>query len=164
MRRFKLVPTIMSACVLAVSCAASPVDSQGMYTVAVTNRDNGCNLPNYTVGEMTSNIGVTVTQQGTSATVEVMGLTAVLLDLLLGSSTFSGTVDGNSLDLKALGTNPQTTGNCTFTYDAAIDTHLDGDVLTGEIHYTTATNGNPDCAPIADCVTVQDFNGTRPPT
>jgi hypothetical protein len=53
--------------------------------------------------------------------------------------------------------------DCTFTFNSEIHATIDGDVLTGEIDYLSATNGNPDCAAVASCRSLQNFNGTRPP-
>jgi hypothetical protein len=149
--------------VLAGGCGSDPANVEGQYTIDVTNRDNGCNLANWTVGNSAMNIGVTINQQGANATADVTGGTAVYLDLVLGSHTFSGTVDGADLDLVLAGTRAQTTGNCTYTYDATILATLTGDALAGRINYTPASNGHSDCASIDGCVTYQDFNGIRPP-
>src|SRR3954454_5998085 len=89
---------------LLAGCSTTPVDASGQYMAAVTNRDNGCMFANYTVGAMASGIMVTIEQQAATATAEVMGATALGLDLLLGSHAFTGTVDGNSLDLTIIGT------------------------------------------------------------
>ena len=148
---------------LLAACSTTPVDASGQYTIAVTNRDNGCTFSNYTVGAMSSGINVTIQQQASQANADVMGATAVLLDFALGSHTFSGAVDGSSLDLTIVGTRPTTTGNCTYTYNATIAASLNGDVLTGRIEYRAASNHNSDCGAIDGCLTYQDFNGTRPP-
>jgi hypothetical protein len=147
-----------------VGCG-SPVAVGGNYTVGVTNRDNGCMLANWTVGQMSSGIGVDITQSGSNATATITGATAILLDLSLGSHAFTGTVDGDTLDLKLLGTRPQTSGNCTWTLDGEIIATSTGELLTGRIDYTAATNGHPDCTTMGleGCVTYQDFNGSRPP-
>ncbi len=50
-----------------------------------------------------------------------------------------------------------------LTFNSEIRAVIDGDILTGQINYTSATNGNPDCAGITGCRSFQDFNGTRPP-
>jgi hypothetical protein len=144
-------------------CASGPVDAQGNYTVAVTNRDNGCNFQNWVVGKQSTGISVVITQQNANATADVQGLAVIGLDALLGGHTFTGKVNGNELDLSLQGTNATTTGNCTYTYNGMIAATLSGDTLTGRISYSAATNGNSDCASIQGCVTFQDFNGTRPP-
>jgi len=38
---------------------------------------------------------------------------------------------------------------------------LSGDTLDGQIDYTSATNGNPDCAGIESCDSFQELTGTR---
>jgi hypothetical protein len=148
---------------LGAGCGSDPADVSGSYTIAITNRDNGCMLGNWNVGDMTSGIPVVITQDGDNVTADVMGLAAIGLDAALASHAFTGTVDGNDLDMKIVGTRPQQSGNCTFTYNANLRGSISGDALTGRVDYTAATNGNSDCAPLDGCKSSQDFNGTRPP-
>lgn len=145
-----------------IGCS-DPADVAGDYTVALTNRENGCNFDNWTVGNTSSNIPVTITQAGTSMSATVGGGAALVLDLALGSHVYQGNVDGTHLNATIYGNNSTTSGNCTFTYNSTFDADSDGDFLTGEIRYTPATNGNPDCASIEGCVNRQEFNGSRPP-
>ena len=145
-------------------CGGDPVDATGSYSIAVTNRANGCEFDNWNEGDTASNIPVTVAQDGDEVTATVEGLTGGFLSLALGSNVFAGTVEGNDLSLTLFGTTSTNEGNCTYTINAVLDGTLEGDVLQGEIRYESATNGNPDCAAIEGCASVQDFNGTRPPT
>lgn len=148
---------------LVAGCGGDTVNAEGQYTINVTNKDNGCNFQNWTVGDSATNIGVTINQQGTSANADVMGVTRGYLDLVLGSHIFNGTVDGSDLDLKIAGTRSGTQGNCTLTIDAEMLATLNGDVLTGRINYHYRGNGNTDCAPYDGCTSFQEMNGTRPP-
>lgn len=153
--------------VLVGACGSDdPANVEGMYTVAVTNRDNGCNFANYTVGDTAQGIPVTIAQEGESVTVTVMGLTGGGLSLLIGSNIFSGTIAGTDFDLDLFGTRPQMQATCTFTYNAKIRGDIDGDAIAGRVEYRAATTTpqNPDCASIQGCLTFQEFNGTRPPT
>ena len=154
--------TLVAACL--IGCGSDPADVAGSYTIAVTNADNGCNFTDWTVGDTTEGIRVSITQDGASATAVVEGITGTFLTLALGSNQYNGDVDGNSLYLTLYGTTTATEGNCTFTYNSIIDAGISGDVLTGDIRYEAATVGNPDCAAIEGCVTLQHFNGTRPPS
>lgn len=147
---------------LCVGCSSSPANVAGDYTVAGTDRTNGCNFQNWMEGN-TFNADVTITQNGSSATATVNGAAGLALDLLLGTHTFTGSVDGNAIKLTATGTRANTSGNCTYTYNSEIDATLTGDTLTGKINYRAATNNNSDCATIQGCTSYQDFNGTRPP-
>lgn len=151
---------------LAACGSDEPANVEGNYTVAVSNRDNGCNFANYTVGDTQSGIPVMITQEGANVTATVMGLTGAGLNLALGSNVFSGTVDGDMLDLDLFGTRPQMQGTCTYTYNAKILGDVTRDTLTGRVNYSAATTtpSNPDCASIQGCLTFQEFNGTRPPT
>ena len=148
--------------VCAAACSTDNGNAAGDFTVSLTNRDNGCSIANWTVGA-SSNATVTLTQSDASITASVTGLGAVVLDLLVGGHVYTGRISGNSLDLNLFGSRTNTSGNCTFTYNSEIHAVLDGNVLTGQIDYITATNNNPDCAAIDDCRSFQDFNGTRPP-
>ncbi len=150
------------ACVLAVGCGED-ADVAGAYTITVTNRDNGCEFANWTVGNTAAGIPVSITQDGARVTATVEGGVGALLTLSLGANVYTGDVDGDALALTLYGTRSQSRGNCTFTNNSTLRATLDGDTLVGRIDYTTATNGNPDCAPVEGCVTFQDFNGTRPP-
>jgi hypothetical protein len=140
-----------------------PADVAGTYSVALTNRDNGCNLMNWTVGEQNSNIPVVIAQDGAEVTADVQAGAGFILDLALGSSIYAGEVEGNDLSLEIFGNRSQTQGNCTFTFNSDIEASVEGDTLTGVINYRAATVGNPDCAPLEGCVSFQEFNGTRPP-
>jgi hypothetical protein len=147
----------------AAGCASDPANIAGVYTVGVTNRDNGCNFANYTVGNMTPNVSVTIAQSGESVNADVTGGVGAVLDFAFGSSTFSGKIDGNQLNLTLEGTRVQQSGTCTFTYNGQILATANGDTMTGRINYTPATNGNSDCASVSGCLTYQEFNGSRPP-
>lgn len=148
---------------VAAAACGSDADVAGDYTIALTNRDNGCDFANWTVGETASNIPVLITQDGSNVTATVNGGAGIVLDLVLGARAYTGGVDGDDLFLELFGTRPQQSGDCTFTYNSVIDASIAGDVLTGRIEYRAATNDNPGCAAIEGCLSFQDFNGTRPP-
>jgi hypothetical protein len=145
------------------ACSSDPAQIAGDYTVGVTNRDNGCNFPNWTVGAMTAGVDVKIAESGSSVTADVTGGTGAVLDFAFGSSAFTGTIDGNQMSLTLEGTRVQQTGTCTYTYNGQIIATANGDTMTGRINYTPATNGNSDCAAVSGCLTYQEFNGSRPP-
>jgi len=149
----------------ASGCGGSDADVAGNYTIALTNGDNGCNLANFTTGNQTTGVSAVATQSGSQVTLTIGGLAAVALDGLLGAgkNVFAGTVSGDSLGVDSIGTKSNTSGNCTYTYNAHILGTLDGDVLRGRIEYRAADNGNSDCTQVHGCLTFQDYNGTRPP-
>jgi hypothetical protein len=152
---------VVMACAL---CACgSPANVAGNYSVNLTNKDNGCNFANWTVGQMTSGIAITVTQSGGDVTATVGGLGGAFLTAVLGSASFTGTADGNAIDLKLFGTRSATMSGCAYTVNAHLTGGIAGDLLEGSIEYTPATNGSPDCGVLATCTNAQAFNGTRPP-
>ena len=146
------------------ACGGDPVNAEGTYTMSVTNRDNGCNFANWTIGNSAASIGVVINQEGEDVNADVEGLTRIYLDAVLGGHVFQGTVDGDELDMKIQGTTKITTGNCVdHTIDAQLKATLDGDILTGRINYTIVGTGST-CTPYDGCTSYQDMNGTRPPT
>jgi hypothetical protein len=159
----RLVPALALSASLLAACATDPANVAGTFSVNLTNRDNGCNLANWTVGATASGIPVTITQSGAMASADVGGGARVVLDLFLAGHVYSGTVDATKLSLDILGTRSATMGNCTYTYNSELRATLTGDALAGTITYKAATNGNPDCATLTGCVSTEDFNGARPP-
>lgn len=145
-------------------CGSDPANVAGDYTIAVTNRTNGCDLTNWTEGNTAQNIPVEIVQNGSAATADVTGGVGGLLDVWLGSSLFTGNVSGSDLDLLLTGTTAYQMGECDYTMNATIDATLTGDVLTGEILYEAQTDGDNECGVLTGCVSIQEFNGTRPPT
>ena len=154
------------ACLVVVVAAAcgssSPANVAGDYSISGTNRTDGCGI-GWTVANTFTGVQVTITQQGSTASATVMGGGGFTLAVLLGTNSFTGSVDGNTLDLKATGTAAKQSGNCTYTYNSEIKASISGDALTGRIDYRAATNGNSDCAALTGCDSYQDINGTRPP-
>lgn len=151
---------------LTVSCGGT-VDFTGEYNTNVTNGENACNFENWTVGQSTANIPVSVTQTEEHVQAEVKGLVGLGMNLILGSATFAGTGSGISLDLALIGDVQGTRGpndECVFTTNATLDATLNGDLLQGTITLTPVTNGHTECAELNDCTSVQSFNGLRPPT
>ncbi len=146
------------------ACGGDPVNAEGTYTVAVTNRTNGCNFMNWTIDSSAPDIKVAINQEGEDVNADVMGLTRIYLDGILGGHVFQGTIDGNDLDMKITGTPKFTTGNCVdHTIDAHLTTSLDGDFLEGRIEYTIVGAGST-CEPYDGCISYQDMNGNRPPS
>jgi hypothetical protein len=94
---------------------------------------------------------------------QVGGTLGNYIQLLIGSNSWNGTVDGDHLNLTLNGTNSAHMGQCTYQIIAKVSGVLTGDNLSGTIGYTTATNHSPDCGTIEGCYSFQNFNGSRPP-
>ena len=148
---------------LVAACGGgSDANVAGNYTMAITNRDNGCNFANYNVGAQ-SMIGVVISQDGSNVTATVTGGGGFLLALVVGSNVYSGDVDGDDVDLEIVGDNGFNMGNCAYTYNSEIHATADGDSMSGRIEYRAVTNNNSDCGAITGCLTFQEFAGSRPP-
>lgn len=154
---------LMLLLLLGGGCTDEPIDVAGVYTIALTNRENGCNFNDWVVGDTTTGVQVTVTQSGSSASAFVGGAAGVWLNVSLGSQEYSGSVNGNDVHLTLHGTRSTTVAGCTWTINSVMDGTLSGDTLSGDIRYTPSTNGSPDCASIEGCVSRQEYNGVRAP-
>jgi len=148
---------------VAVGCGGGDANVEGTWSIAVTNRDNGCALANWQVGNQAANIPVEIVQEDSDVNATITGAVGGYVALVLGSNVFTGGVDGDALTLELYG-RAQQQGNCSFSYNAVLLGDVDGDTMTGRIDYRGVTNNNPDCAAIEGCVSFQEFNGTRPPT
>lgn len=148
---------------LGAGCGEAPIDAEGVYTIALTNRENGCNFNDWQTGDTSTGVQVTVTQSSASAWAFVGGAAGVWLDVVLGSQEYSGSVNGNDVRLTLYGTRSTTVAGCTWTVNSIMTGTLNGDTLTGDIQYTPSTNGSPDCATIEGCISRQEFNGVRAP-
>lgn len=158
-----IVALVAVGCGGSSSSGGAAADFSGDYTVAVTNVSNACQFDTWTVGDTTSGVPFTVTQSGSEVTGVIGGLAKAYYDVALGSDTFTGTGSGNHVKLVIHGTNSFKKNKCTYTVIATLDGDLSADALAGQIAYTAATNGSPDCAPLGACSSVQKFSGSRPP-
>jgi hypothetical protein len=148
---------------LVILAACSDANVAGNYTLAITYRDNPCNMPSWTVGDQLPGVQATVTQDGSSVTMTVMGLAGIYLGTQTGTNVFTGSVDGDEVDVAITGTAGKSTGNCAYTINASLAATANGDTLAGRIEYRAATNNGSDCGTLTGCISRQDFNGTRPP-
>lgn len=146
-----------------VACGSDPADVAGTYTIALTNRDNGCNINNWTPGPISGSVTMVVTQSDDAASADVQGLAGVALDALTGGHVFTGSVDGSGVDLAITGTRAMSQGACAYTMDAELTGALSGDSLAGMVIYRARTNGAADCGALTGCQSQQDFAGARPP-
>ena len=149
--------------VLLAACGGgSDANVAGNYTMGLTNRDNGCNFNGYMVGAQNM-VGVNITQSDSNLSATVTGGGGFLLSLVVGSNVYTGSVDGNDVDLEIVGTVPGNMGNCAYTYNSEIHAKADGNSMSGRIEYRAVTNMNSDCGAITGCLTFQEFSGSRPP-
>ncbi len=128
--------------------------------MSFTNRENGCAFPSWVVGE-TSNVDVQVSLNGAVVVGEPQGPAAEFLDLWLGGHVFAGTQTDDRLALVLVGNKSMRHGNCDYTFDAAFDVTLTGDLLQGDLVYLARTNGGAACGDLTGCSSRQSLNGTR---
>jgi hypothetical protein len=160
MKRTAVAAMLSCAGLLVAGCA--PADVSGMYTVAITNGDNGCNLSNFNMGQ-SSSVAFTISQTGAAVSGTTDGLVAAGLDLWLGGHVFTGTVNGTHVDMTLHGTRAMSMNGCAYTMDARVEGNLTGDALQGTITYSASAPDSAACSTISHCSTVQSFSGSRPP-
>ncbi len=149
----------------AMGCGSdSPANVAGTYTLALTVAKNECGILSNDVGTTSSGVEAQVTQNGSDVAAQIKGVGGTLLALALGTDTFTGKVSGDSLDLAIAGTVPGSNSTCVFTRNARMQAKLAGDLLTGTVTYSFATNRTADCGFRDTCQDTQAFNGTRPPS
>lgn len=144
---------------------AAPADLKGQYSINITNGANGCQFANWTEGAQTANIGFKLDQTNSSLAGTVQGAAGIYLQLVAGTDTFTGTINGVSFSLSAAGRNYKDAG-CTYNVVAIIDGKQVGkDGVEGTITYKYISAVGAACGIKATaCTTVQSFNGARPPT
>jgi hypothetical protein len=153
---------------IAAACGGSsfqtqaPADISGNYSVTLTNQANGCMFANWTVGSSAQDLHIAIQQQGASASATVSGVAALVLDVILGTPTFQGAVQGESFSLTAFGSNQGKDGMCTFTIKVTMAGSIDGDAIQGTLTYSETTNGSPACDYHSTCTSVETFAGVRP--
>jgi hypothetical protein len=138
-------------------------DFAGDFTAAVTNRENPCGLMNWTEGDTSTNIPLTITQDGSRVVGIIGGLAGGYLDIVLGARDFTGDAGCGQMDMTLIGTNAYRQVDCTYTITVDAQATLVGDAMTGSLIYRPVTNHHASCGTLETCRNRQDFNGTRPP-
>jgi hypothetical protein len=110
---------------------------------------------------MSTGITVTVTQNGSQVSADIMGFSGLALTLGVGSSTLVGQLNGSRATLAASANHVQ--GNCTYTTTATADVSFDGNTMQGTISYSDAGNNSTACGITQACTSEQMFAGSRPP-
>lgn len=158
--------SLVSLLLVAAACGSTDVptaDVSGKYTLSFTKKTNGCAFANWTAGETTQGVVLSVVQNGNAVTGTVEGLAAGALDLVLGTHVFSGTILGSTADLQANGARAASQATCAYTVDAHVTMTLTGNTVNGTLLYTPKTNASADCGVLNSCSSTQDLAGSRPP-
>jgi hypothetical protein len=164
----------IAACALSVIAAgvaacsggnfqSTTANISGEYSVTLTNESNACMFTSWTNGATTQDVHVTFAQSGTTATATVDGVAAAVFDLVLGTATFQGSVQGDSFTLTAIGSNSAKDGMCAYTLKSTMQGSISGATIQGTVTYTETTNGSPDCGYRSTCSSVESFAGVTAP-
>jgi hypothetical protein len=146
--------------------AEKPADVSGMYTISLTKGDNGCMVADWKMGEVTNDVKLVLTQDmadPSKATAKLQGLSGLAVVLLFGTDTLTGTVTGNSFELRTLGGQARAMGSCSFEPGFKVSAKLTGDGVSGTVVAFFTTNGHADCGYRNQCSSVFAMSGSRPP-
>ncbi len=164
MKRLLVLVPLSIVAIAACSSSEAAQDLTGNFTIAVTNKDNGCAFQNWTSGQSTTTIPLTITQQGSNGITAVVGGAAgAYLTLVIGTATFTGSVTGPTGTLTAAGTRSGSQGTCAYTINANMTITLAGNAINGSISYVPKTNAQSTCGVLNACSSTQDLSGNRPP-
>jgi hypothetical protein len=141
--------------------ACSDANVAGAYSASITNRSDGCSL-GLTPGQNGSAM-FNVTQSGSDVTFVIEGLAGGFIAIQTGMNILTGEVDGDDISVERKGTIENTVMACKYTINVHVGAAQSGDAMQGRVEYRAATNDSPDCGARKGCLTVQDFNATRPP-
>lgn len=146
----------------ALACSSAPTNFAGSYTLTETENANTCNLPNWTQGS-TLTFTAKFTQDGANAQITVEGALGGVLQLLVGTAQFQGTVSGNTFTAEFIGQGKQTEGACSYTENVGISASLDSNnVISGTITITPVTNNDPSCGAKNNCLgNTETVSGNR---
>ena len=147
---------------VAACSGSTPTNFAGTYSVTVTNQANTCGFANWTEGNSTAGIPVTMTQDGATAQVNVQGGVGTLLSLLTGTNAMQGKVEGNTFSGEILGTKTATQNACSYSVNTKLTATLDtNNVLSGTLTYVPITNGDASCGAYNTCSNSQTVSGNR---
>lgn len=147
---------------LAACSSSPPTNFAGDYSVQLVDGANDCGFANWTAGS-TSNVKVTMTQDGSTGQFTVDdALIAAYLNLVVGASTFVGSVKDDTFSASFLGVKTVTQGACSYTVNTKLSMKLDSNnVLSGTLTYTPATNDDASCGVLNTCSDSQTVSGSR---
>ena len=147
---------------LSAACSSAPTNFAGTYSLTTTENANACNFPNWTPGSSSSGIPATFTQDGTTAQLNIQGAWGVIINAYVGTSSFQGSVSGNTFTSEYLGSKSAAQGACTYTANISISSSLDGNnVLSGTLTITPVTNKDPSCGVLDTCSNNETVSGAR---
>lgn len=154
---------VVGVLVLVGGCGGEPANVAGMWSMNVTNGENGCSIDNWTVGDTTEAVPLTLTQADATVNGSVGGTVGVGANLVFGTNQLSGLASGRHVDLRLVG-RAQSSGSCAYTPVLDLSADVNGDTMSGTITWSYDTNSSADCGYRATCETVQSMNAARPPT
>jgi len=142
---------------------SSSFDVSGQYSVNITNGQNGCAFGNWTPGASSSGIPLAITQSGQQVVATIGGTTGDYVNFFCGSKEFVGMIVAGGFEARLACTKTFTQQTCIYRVIADAKAQVRGDVVTGTLDYTTATNSDSTCGTLVNCHSSQNFNGARPP-
>ena len=160
--RYALVFTMGLSLSCGSSDGGSSVDFTGTFSGTSTNGASTC-PGSWNMGQMGEG-AVNLVQSGDDVQLQAQGGTAAIFAVVFGTAGFSGKASGSHLDAVVVGSIPNMTGDCSYTWKGAISANLTGDVLKGTLTYSPNITGGTECETqkVTGCTRLTDFSFTRP--
>jgi hypothetical protein len=131
------------------ACSDTPANVAGTYAVTLTDGSDGCQVFEGQLPMAQSTITVAITQTGSQIQADVEGDGEPQLMALVGTHVFTGTVDGDTLQLAITGAFTRTIEGCNYKLDAVIAAAVDGARFSGSLSYR-AVSEDPTCMQFND--------------
>ena len=156
----------VAAAMLASACGddeefRNTEDVAGTYDLTIRNADNGCQFENWEEDGTATDIGLQVSQTERELHGQLVGVGGGVVAVLIGTAEFEGGVAGNDVTLEGFSGYVRQEGNCTYNLRVTLNGTLNGNVMSGTLRYTFATNDAPDCTDLEACESIQTFDAVR---
>lgn len=155
--------TTFAGCLLGVP-ALQNARVDGTWNMSVKNEADHCMFDGWMPGSVNS-IEIKIEQFGDDEgdiNAQLQGLLGFVFWAGLGTSTLTGNIKGEDLDLTLLGTKDEILRGCTFRREIRVTARAKSDRLRdGRITHVLRTAGGQVCATLNACQAIQTFDGTR---
>jgi hypothetical protein len=148
MRMFLLAAVVMGA---AAACSTPTANVNATYDVTLTQGSDGCGVATAMEGVATTGSTLAFVQTGGDLQATLGGTNAMMLKTLVGNTVFTGTIDGDGIQMTISGEFTRMIDDCNYILDAVVTATAssDGATLFGSLSYREVSSD-------ASCVVTND--------
>lgn len=140
------------------------IDVDGDYSGRLVAQENDCEIEGWVPGAISTDIVLELSQTQRSLIADVTGWSGLTLDLLVGSHTLAGTIDGDQIRLAVPGTQLlEPNSPCTHKLNARIEATFADDTLDGDVFFDLVyePGKGADCPAPVGCTNGYTLSATR---